>query len=544
MALTDAFLLEPAPLDIWIAYRIDGCGGSGTQADPFDGSTQERFDSVMASLSDATPVRVHLGPSPRIGGLRPFVTAGFWISADGAVTGSTWQPRPGMVIVGAGREATYLKLAPGAATGYHYYAIGAPTISPVDFFEVADLTIDASLPTTGSVACGAIRVMGNHVRVRNVKVINWGSRTTAQPGYVVALIIADGDPGSPLTRADDAVIEDCIAVLPSGNNNADAVVHVLHAGGRDLFGGATPADYGRAPVIRNCFVDGGTLIAPGAGAQFRALSMSACRGGIVEGNQIHNVWVGGPYNDRQSIADVIVRNNTYRNVVLGASWKYGLAMSFGSGYLSRSGNTVTVVVSSVAGLNAGDLVKLVTNPSSLTGVHTVKTVHGTQPQFTVEVTGATDMTASVTSADKLFAGGRVIFEGNHLEMALNQPGLSAAMVDDTNQAGGAGTYLVDEVYVRNNKFRYVDGTAPADAGTRFIDLRGARNVTVVDNLFDTIAAKPMSNIRCAAATYSNNRTLAGKLLQGLEAASDTRYDELETENELALVLAMFNRRRR
>ncbi len=543
MALTDAFLLEPAPLDIWIAYRMDGCGGSGTQADPFDGSTQERFDSVMASLSDATPVRVHLGPSPRIGGFRPFVTAGFWISADGAVTGSTWQPRPGMVIVGAGREATYLKLAPGAATGCHYFAIGAPTTSPVDFFEVADLTIDASLPTTGSVACGAIRVMGNHVRVRNVKVINWGSRTTAQPGYVVALIIADGDPGSPLTRADDAVIEDCIAVLPSGNNNADAVVHVLHAGGRDLFGGATPADYGRAPVIRNCFVDGGTLIAPGAGAQFRALSMSACRGGIVEGNQIHNVWVGGPYNDRQSIADVIVRNNTYRNVVLGASWKYGIATSLGSGYLSRSGDTVTIVVSSVAGLYPGNLVKLVTNPPSLNGIHVVKTVHGTQPQFTVEVSVPTDMTANVTSAETLFNAGRIVFECNHFEMA-SSTGQTAVMLDDANQAAGVGKYLVNEAYVRNNKIRYVDSVAPADSGARLFDLRGVRNLIVTDNLFDTIATVPMSNLRCEAATYSGNRKMDGTLLQGRNEGEQVWYDELETENELALVLGMFNRRRR
>ncbi len=129
MSLTDAFLLEPAPLNIWISYRTDELGGSGTQSDPFNGSTQERFDKVMASLPDNTPVRVHLGPCPRDIGtfeVQPFVTAGFWMSADGTVMCSAWKPKPGMVIGGAGREATYLKFEPGATAGTHYFAMGAP----------------------------------------------------------------------------------------------------------------------------------------------------------------------------------------------------------------------------------------------------------------------------------------------------------------------------------------------------------------------------------------------------------------------------------
>jgi len=39
MSLTEALLLDPYPFEVWIAARTDGVKGSGTQADPYDGST-------------------------------------------------------------------------------------------------------------------------------------------------------------------------------------------------------------------------------------------------------------------------------------------------------------------------------------------------------------------------------------------------------------------------------------------------------------------------------------------------------------------------
>jgi hypothetical protein len=38
MSLADALLLEPCPLDVWIALRTDGARGSGTENDPFNGA--------------------------------------------------------------------------------------------------------------------------------------------------------------------------------------------------------------------------------------------------------------------------------------------------------------------------------------------------------------------------------------------------------------------------------------------------------------------------------------------------------------------------
>lgn len=46
MSLLDAFLLEEPSSSVWIALRADACLGSGTEADPFNGSV--RFDPPVA----------------------------------------------------------------------------------------------------------------------------------------------------------------------------------------------------------------------------------------------------------------------------------------------------------------------------------------------------------------------------------------------------------------------------------------------------------------------------------------------------------------
>jgi hypothetical protein len=43
MSLLEALLLDSYRMNVWIAYRTDGVAGSGTQSDPFDGSTQAKF---------------------------------------------------------------------------------------------------------------------------------------------------------------------------------------------------------------------------------------------------------------------------------------------------------------------------------------------------------------------------------------------------------------------------------------------------------------------------------------------------------------------
>ena len=57
MSLIDALLLDPAPFEVWIAFRADGIKGSGTLNDPYDGSTTAQFDAIMNMIAKSASPR-------------------------------------------------------------------------------------------------------------------------------------------------------------------------------------------------------------------------------------------------------------------------------------------------------------------------------------------------------------------------------------------------------------------------------------------------------------------------------------------------------
>ncbi len=255
MSLLDAFLLESHRFEVWIAKRTDGALGSGTADDPYNGSTAALFDSIMSSDAKVPAgSHVHLGPGI-------FDTSGFAVGVTGG-----WQAKSGLKLEGGGIGVTTLRLANATAADKHYYVVGhalntgGSPVQPnrVDHCSISDLTIDCSLGANGNgnVACGGVRLMGHHCRIERVKVINWGTKTLAQPCYVLAVITAD--PPSNVMEVIDPGIADCIVVEP-GPSIAAGTVTLLHAGG--LEAGATVTEgYGLSPFIRNCFVDGTTSL--------------------------------------------------------------------------------------------------------------------------------------------------------------------------------------------------------------------------------------------------------------------------------------------
>jgi hypothetical protein len=56
MSLMDEFLLDPYPLDVWIAARTDGVIGSGTEDDPYNGSTASPATVQITSITPGIPV--------------------------------------------------------------------------------------------------------------------------------------------------------------------------------------------------------------------------------------------------------------------------------------------------------------------------------------------------------------------------------------------------------------------------------------------------------------------------------------------------------
>jgi hypothetical protein len=91
MSLLDALLLDPYRINTWIAYRTDEVNGSGTQNDPWDGSTATKLDTTLNSLVANT--RIHFGRGT-------FQINGY---QDGAASG--WL-KWGMKIIGSGCSTT------------------------------------------------------------------------------------------------------------------------------------------------------------------------------------------------------------------------------------------------------------------------------------------------------------------------------------------------------------------------------------------------------------------------------------------------------
>ena len=468
MSLFDALLLDPHPFNVWIAYRTDGVKGSGTASDPYDGSSQGKFDLIMSNLAAWYPnarLRVHLGPSPRTTNNEaiPFETKGY--SPDQPTGG--WQPSRGMKIVGSGIDVTVLRLNP-TTQNIQQYAIGhdlttgSPAVpNPLDGVEVSDLTIDCNISATTAGACGAIRLLGSHCRIRRVKAVNWGTKSATKPCYVMSVVTAY--PGTVLLETVNSGIDECLLLSPYGSNAA--AVTVLHAGSPEELGFASEG-FGKSPFIRNCFVDCGITTPNRTTGKLRALSMGWCRGGIIEGNQIHNVDIGGPYQDQRSARDIIVRNNYYQNVACGPCWTLG-------------GNGIGV--------------------------------------------------------------SRAIVEGNTIELPPAVASAVAAVVMDNNESSPPD-YVHGDIIIRNNKCRYVDGAAGQVASAAPFQAQGAAHLIVSNNIIETTAAHPLTNSVCGTATYFNNKTPGGVLLQGWNSDTSRKYDELETEAEDAFIMAFFEKR--
>jgi len=384
MSLLDALLLDPVRIDVWIAWRTDGVAGSGTQQDPYDGSTIAKFDTLMNGFAANTCV--HLGPTSTA---NPFQTAGY---CDGPPA-SGWQPKSGMRIVGSGIDVTTLKLVSVATGTQRAYAIAhAISSSTVDFFELSDLAINCnwSGQSGSQVASGAVRVMGNHSRVVRVKVKNWGVKSGGPSGFVVAMLT--GDPTIGVNGVTNCGIQECIVVVGDQAPSAPGFVNVLHVGGKE--GAASPDEaFGLGPYIRNCFVDCGQT--SDFTKDFRALSMAWCKGGVVEGNQVQNTRHGGPYQTATGAQDLAVRNNTYRNVWKGPYWSMA---SQGVQRLVVEGNSIELATTAAASDYAIQL-----EDGGSGGVHGTVNLRGNRIRFVdggsgsasgIRVRGATNLMVS------------------------------------------------------------------------------------------------------------------------------------------------------
>ncbi len=216
---------------------------------------REPFDAIMRAVPENSVVHLGVGV---------FETKG----SMSAIAGG-WNPKTGLRIMGAGLALTTLKLVGASApfTGDEHHAISFGSVSP-DGFEVSDLTVDCNVEGQlhPLASCSAISLPagGRHVRIRRVRVINFGSRgplgTLGPPDNayrenfpVFIGVPVSNTPENLITQRKDThncVIEDCLVERRSPNCLWGS--SLLLIGGGDHEG--IPY-YARGCAIRNCYVN-------------------------------------------------------------------------------------------------------------------------------------------------------------------------------------------------------------------------------------------------------------------------------------------------
>ena len=208
--------------EVWIAIRMDDLPGSGTQADPYNGSTQPRFDGVMNAIPENATIHLGAGTFQTYGSL-------------------AWRPKNNWTISGAGVDQTVVMqtaIAPGQVT-----VIGGliPTL------VASDLTIDCNYinlaPTLVAPykAIGGISAISGHFY--NIKVIHaGGTRETFTLGFLQC--------GLGSIPPSSVLIENC-RVEQSGPNVT--AIYATNSQTND-YSDTVPGP-GQA-TIRNCYVEG------------------------------------------------------------------------------------------------------------------------------------------------------------------------------------------------------------------------------------------------------------------------------------------------
>jgi hypothetical protein len=188
--------------------RTDGLPGSGTEADPYDGSTPAKFDALMLSYYWTYNLGVHLR------GAGPFRT----------YVNHQWAARRGWVISGDGMYATTLQMA-GSIAGMHWglTCISSDPNIATDNVTIRDLTIDCNwteLSATADIGKNgeknakteAIVLWGSNNLIDHVRSINsYGSWANLQEQFAIALIAPRSSNGT------NNVIQFCRAEQPYGN---------------------------------------------------------------------------------------------------------------------------------------------------------------------------------------------------------------------------------------------------------------------------------------------------------------------------------------
>ncbi len=297
---------RPTPAqEYWIATRTDGLPGTGTQADPYDGSSQGKFDAVMSRLQWILNPGIHLmGPGP-------FLTS---VTHD-------WFVRSGWVVSGDGMYGTTIQLT-GSMAGLRDVAVFRSDASyAADYITISNLTIDSNWPQLSASAdmgvggeknckVGAIMLCGSYNVIDRVRSINtYGSLANYQEDFAIFLVSPSSVDGT------NDVIQYCRVEMPQGNHQAP-------------FGLAGWVWSEPMRILTNSKVIGCTAVgvnnglSTGKGFASGGVNFAHIKDCEIDGNTFTDC-LGAAYIDTQSVDGLKVTNNTVIRGWLGvglSSW--------------------------------------------------------------------------------------------------------------------------------------------------------------------------------------------------------------------------------
>ncbi|MCY3019576.1 MAG: hypothetical protein NTW87_11180 [Planctomycetota bacterium] len=279
VVLTTAALAES---EVYISARTDGQDGTGTPADPFNGSTQQKFDGVLAKLGPGTTIHIGAGT---------FHTKGE----------ASFKLQPNTKVRGAGMEVTKIIQDGTGKVSAIVFAGRA------DGVEIEDLSIDCGYQNQrvvdGKIKANvaAINLGGSHIAVRRCLVRNYGSPYDAETGENFAVFIGSPDPDN----GENLVVEDCIFAGMSPLCAAGASVLTI-AGGPPA-NTLEAGNWARGTVARRNHFTGYHYGCHG-------VTMSGAQGGIIADNVFEHFMGACVYQDTWPMRDIVIQNNIMSDV--------------------------------------------------------------------------------------------------------------------------------------------------------------------------------------------------------------------------------------
>lgn len=204
--------------EIWIGKRDDNQTGTGSQSDPFDGSTQAKFDAILRPLRNTANVTVNILPGT-------YETHGNWKYVPGLRDSPDdgWHMSTGWRVRGSGMDKTTLVLsALFLSDGVNQGSVisGFSDEPKGSFMEISDLTVDGNwdkFSGTRSIGCASLRGL-SHNRISRVRGIRCGSNA----GENFPIAIASTSAADSI----DNVIED--SVIEKSRGTAQTAFVIAH----------------------------------------------------------------------------------------------------------------------------------------------------------------------------------------------------------------------------------------------------------------------------------------------------------------------------